>query len=114
MTTRPHCRNCGKSIPKETNVVWFGHAKENRSKLYWIELTDKPTTREEAQRLVNGEITSVASWAGNISRVSVWDGKSFIDQYFCTGSCAQAFGRMCAKNHPSIMTVDYVKATGVR
>lgn len=106
--TQPFCRCCGKPIPKTTDSVYFGQGK----------LPDKPTTKEEAQRLVNAKIISVRRWTFQgedfIHSVGTWDGESYRDDTFCTVRCAEAFGRMAARHFPDLETLAAQKARQAR
>lgn len=55
--SRPLCRTCGKPIAKRTTSLRFGcapvEAEMHRGRV------ERPTTREEAQRYVNGEIVKL-------------------------------------------------------
>ena len=65
MKLPPLCRYCGKAIAKRTAKILFGR-QNNRvdHNGYWIERTERPTTKAEAQRLFNHlEIVSIR-WTG--------------------------------------------------
>jgi len=122
--SRPLCRNCGKPIAKKTVTVYFITAaamaeRAGRSTYAWERyVVGDPRTRAEVARLVNDQVTSVKRGAVRngkmdheiISRANVWDGESYADPFFCTGTCAQGFGYMVARNFPTIRTVDYAAA----
>lgn len=99
---RPLCRYCGKPIAKRTRTVFFGRQQQKLDD-YWSERTEKPRSKQEAQRLLNAEIVSV-SWSaigdddGNkyVHKVTTWDGVRYVDPYFCNGSHAQKFAYACA------------------
>ncbi len=108
--TQPLCRFCGKRIAKATDKVTFGAACSRYKEL-------KPKTRAEVQRVVNGEIvsfkwamTTPADYDGShsyrhehltvrdyIEQISVWDGESYVDQFFCNGDHARRFGYAAAR-----------------
>jgi hypothetical protein len=57
--------------------------------------TEKPRTRDEAQRFMNHPIVSVR-YRGEgedryVHQASVWDGRSYKDDYFCSTDHAQDF-----------------------
>ena len=105
--TQPLCRYCGKPIAKRTESVNFNE-RPSRPDLRGI----KPLSRAEAQRLVNGKIVSVR-WTvpkrlergefeptGEprfISQVGLWDGESYVDEFFCNGDHAKSFGYSAAQ-----------------
>jgi hypothetical protein len=107
---QPLCRFCGKGIKKHTHTVWFGQGRESRND-YSTSLEAKPTSREEAQRLVNQEIVSISweyHWSrdeddksvktrDHIHKVTTWDGESWDDPFFCNGDHAQRFGYASAR-----------------
>lgn len=132
---RPLCRYCGQPIPKRTSYVTFGVAPYEEEK--GRGRVDRPATKADAQRLVNGEITSVR-WSEvarvddegppptfgfaqgtqytrqvdvprYISQATYWDGESFVDPYFCKGLCAQRYGYFAMK-HPGFDTQAYAQA----
>jgi hypothetical protein len=117
--TQPYCRCCGKPIPKATDSVYFGRSQDlhDRSPTRGY-LPDKPTTKEEAQRLVNAKIISVKRWAYQgedyVHTVGTWDGESYRDATFCTARCAEAFGRMAARLYPDLETSDAYQARQAR
>lgn len=102
---RPLCRYCGKPIAKRTTTVRFVETQEQAdrdNKVGWTwtrSVVGSPSTKAEAQRLVNEEIVSVKRGAIRggglkadlIASVGVWDGTSYADQFFCNGAHAQGF-----------------------
>lgn len=98
----PLCRYCGKPIPKETEVIHFRGDRE------------PPRTREEAQRLTNRPIISIAYDAYEgvryVQRISTWDGESYIDDFFCKGEHALRYGYFAVKNDPDLRTQAWVDA----
>jgi hypothetical protein len=106
----PVCRSCGKPLRKYVESLNFGgRLGNNRGRPYC-------SSREEAQRYVNGQIISV-KWglrpihneAGVIvgqgtDRViyhaGVWDGESYGvhgEGFFCSQSCGYQLGRAAAR-----------------
>lgn len=108
----PLCRYCAKPISKATTTVYFGRDplsgtrhSENR--------IERPTSKAEAQRYLNQAISSVR-WKMRrtvqndfdsplvrefIDQVTVWDGRSYCDEFFCNGTHAQLFGYAAARGH---------------
>lgn len=116
---QPLCRTCGKPIRKWTEDVRvfaepprthvaetaFGTGADRFKSIPTGRMTPlhvpkhvvgQPRTREEAQKLVNMKIVSNRTTAGLISKITVWDGESYADEFFHNGECARAFGYMCA------------------
>lgn len=114
MTKRPLCRYCGKPIAKRATTVYFEKAitQYMRDTGFSRHVLGQPTTKAEAQRLVNQEIVSVERHHSEdaIYKVSVWDGESYVDEFFCNGTHAKDYAYMVAHNHPEIVTVDYYEA----
>lgn len=100
---RPLCRCCAKPIKKRTRSHTFGHAKAER--LSWCtQHTERPTTREEVQRLTNHQVVSIRKHNGFVYSASTWDGESYMDRFFCTDTCGRAFGAMAAEHFPDLQT----------
>lgn len=110
---QPHCRYCGAKLRKATTTIFFveklsdfhnrENARENYSTRYVV---GHPTTKAEAQRLLNQPIVSVRHtsdpWAHKpedvyVAQVSTWDGESYADEFFCNGKHAQAFAYVMAR-----------------
>lgn len=112
MSARPLCRNCGRPIAKKTTEVAFGLDKPGHA--YQSARPERPTSRAEAQRLVNGLIVSVRKGYGDrrdeIAAANVWDGETYVDEAFDTETCAAAFGRAMARLFPAWSMPDYQAA----
>jgi hypothetical protein len=107
---QPYCRNCARPIRKSTEVVYFGRsANETISQ----RRPEKPRSIAEVRALFNEQVVSVG-WEhrrhslGYIDKAYLWDGESYVDEFFCTGACAQAFGYIMARRGYS-MPEAYVK-----
>lgn len=96
------CRYCGKPIPKWTNRQWVPH-----------EIRGQICTLADAQTLSNYRVVSISrvSNSDQLSRenrmkrhrglgekradpircYSTWDGESYVDPFFCKGTCAKDF-----------------------
>ena len=108
----PLCRYCAKPIAKETITVYFVERELNEHDLtnnrmsrfmQYRSVPSYPTTKAEAQRHVNGTVVSVRKgWrdgeVGKITRCSTGDGESYVDQFFCNGGHAAAFGYAAARS----------------
>lgn len=121
--TQPYCRCCGKPIKKFTLRHSFGKS-EYKDHGWSISRTEKPMSKEELQRAVNGRIISF-TWDHNttydanyepvrtktfIGEANVWDGETYEAQFFCTMRCAAAFGEMAAREYPGLHTQTYADA----
>lgn len=114
-TTQPHCRYCGKPIRKHTRTVWIngGFLPGNDSDSSRHVVVDPPPrTAADCERLTNWQVLSVRRSRGGdtISRFSEWDGESYADEFFCTGTCAQAMGYAACRTH-NLATQSWRKAT---
>lgn len=113
----PLCKVCGKPIPKVTTTHEFGRDKP----LSWgVGHPEKPTTRAEVQRLVNGVVLSTTkSWRGDgpqfIQSANVWDGESYAwGGHFHAQSCAAQFGESMAGLFPTYSMPAYKAAMAAR
>lgn len=108
--TQPRCRGCGKLIAKHTRTVFFGQGSV-RDGDYVVMRPERPKTREEAQTLTNERIISM-NWhrhvegfgriVGNpshdyVSKIGVWDGETYVDEFFHSQQCAADLGRAMAR-----------------
>ena len=117
--TQPYCLCCQKKIPKYTERVYVGS--------YGRLLHKYLHTKKECQELHNGTggketVISVRyvrpTWQGNVKiypkgkyilDFSVWDGVSYINQYFCKATCAIGYAyEMADKGHRSPEYLDLV------
>lgn len=98
--TQPLCRYCGKAIAKRTTTVQFGSTAEAaaRNSSYWRYRVETPTTKAEAQKLLNETVVSVKRHGnGDLWMVGVWDGESYVDGFFHNGKCAKRFAYLMAR-----------------
>lgn len=112
---QPLCRFCGKPIRKWTTAVQFGREADGRPGIrsqYFAQRPEYPHSKEEAQKLVNEKIVSTrwerGYWAEKhgqpyIDQVTVWDGESYMDLYFCTGEHAKEFAYAVAARNDMAM-----------
>jgi hypothetical protein len=96
----PLCRHCGGRIAKavRTHPIAEGGAATKDTGLH---------SKADCQRITNSEITSISYFTETkngeptghrwIVAFNTWDGSSYVDDFFCSGSHAQAFGRLMAK-----------------
>lgn len=114
MAPGPICRYCGTPIAKRTSIHYF--ASPTRTP----EPGELPQTKADAQRLVNMQIVSIQRWVTfkdpydglpgepkdptsvrvdlGIRAVGIWDGKSYVDPYFCKGEHARYFASAMARS----------------
>lgn len=114
---QPLCRACGKKIGKRTEDIYVydkppkTHFSDGTPCNVFKHIVGKFRSKEEIQPFVNEKIVSVArSLDGEfIHRLSVWDGESYKDEFFCKGTCAHAYAYMMAKAEPrhGIVSVAY-------
>jgi hypothetical protein len=122
---RPLCRYCGGYIAKKTEGVYFGVSQREADK--GRGRVERPANKAEAQRYVNGEITSVRysemanvdaeGFSGQrtisvprfVGEARYWDGESYEDEFFCSGEHARRFGYFAVRN-PGYDTKAYVQA----
>jgi hypothetical protein len=113
-STHPLCRYCGEPVKKRTKSIWFRERRPNttyglfETEFSHTEVVDeRPLNRAEAQRYSNFPIVSVSyerplssapdDKPRRVASVTVWDGESYDDAYFCKGACATAFAYLFAK-----------------
>jgi hypothetical protein len=110
---QPYCRTCGRAIKRYTITNFFGYAnlQNSSSSRYHAE---EIKTRDEAARQLNERVVSFRKGYRGKAIVGTWDGESYVDPYFCTERCAATFGRMAAREHPTLQTVAAVEAHRAR
>lgn len=100
---RPLCRSCGKPIAKRTTMHQLLMSRSSQTRHdteFWKTITvdQLPATREQCKAYTNQPIVSIRRYRGEqIWAFTTWDGRSYVDLYFCTGRCAQAFGYLMAQ-----------------
>lgn len=97
----PRCRNCGNAVPKKLRTYWFG-CSDVTDGFSISERMQKPADKQDAQRFVDGTVVAVRYWGELPDRyvrsASVWDGKSYSDEFFCCNACTTEFAYSCAKS----------------
>ncbi|AFU88098.1 hypothetical protein CcrColossus_gp228 [Caulobacter phage CcrColossus] len=108
---QPLCRYCGCGIGKHTTTVWFDSTNGRLNSGWFSYRPEKPTSKAEAQALLNQQIVSVR-WATKsayqygddeagerlfINQVTIWDGVSYRDEFFCKDEHAKLFGYAAAR-----------------
>ena len=103
-STQPLCRYCGKRIRKDPSWVYVRdeEPEEKFKSAIGRYVVASPTTRAECQALVNETVVSVRRGHTNetksrIYSFGVWDGESYVDEFFCTGEHAQFFGYLAIR-----------------
>lgn len=76
-----------------------GHREDDGPWGVCIYTSNPPKTKAEAQRYANMQIVSVKRDLDpkTISEVTLWDGSSYQDDFFCSGTCAQKQGYAAAR-----------------
>jgi len=107
--TQPYCRWCGKAIAKRSKIVWVAEEpqSEPRPGHVYTGKGHRLRSKAECQPYTNQTILSVKYMEerDDDNRVigryvwsfTVWDGETYIDQYFCNGEHARFFGYAMAK-----------------
>lgn len=109
----PLCRYCGEPIRKVTCTVYVreGERKEkyeiDSALQRYVYPAERPRSMADCQKLTNDQVVSIRygkKWiddvetsTGNVSIFTTWDGKSYVDEFFCTGEHARLFGYAGAK-----------------
>lgn len=111
--TQPLCRCCGRPIKKYATTVYV---KDDLTKVEWgksglgcrqIDVPARLLSKQDCQRHSNQIVISVDytidykddepdQSTRRIHHFNEWDGETYVDQFFCTGTCAQRFGRLAA------------------
>ncbi len=110
LATQPLCRYCGKPIRKRTTIVYvvpkLNQYHRSGSMQRYVE--GVANSLADCRRFTNQQITSISysplvdayfekTGERLVEKFYEWDGESYADPYFCSGSCAQAFGYLMAK-----------------
>lgn len=101
---RPLCIVCGRPIAKR--IVYNSlrsqeQADRNIGGSNWRTVDTLPRTEEELARLTNApQITKIYRHGrdGEITAFNTWDGESYKDKYFCSGTCATKQGYASARH----------------
>lgn len=112
---QPYCICCGDPIAKWTSTHHIGWSK--------LKAGEAPRTRADLAKLTNLQVVSVRYWQDRddddkpkgermIDRYSTWDGVSYVDQYFCDGTCGSRFAYIAA--HAGFVTTTARKAIKAR
>lgn len=104
--TPPLCRTCGTPIAKATT----NHRPAGSSPPYRDPDPSCPRTIDDCRKLTNEQVVRVeytyrlddeSQRTGDrwIDSYSTWDGRTYVDEFFCTRSCAETLGRACARQN---------------
>jgi ribosomal protein L24E len=123
--TQPFCRYCGGPIRKKTATVFIrapgkGTGLSNYGSRL-IEVEPLPQTKEDCQKYTNQKIMSVKrdkrmNYDINkmedfgIDQFTEWDGETYDDKFFCSGTCAQKMAYGILEKQPTWGTEAYRKA----
>jgi hypothetical protein len=115
----PLCKVCGKPVPKKTVSHCFG-VTDRSGYATLIYHPEKPATRADAQRLINGQIISMKmSWRSEepryVASVNAWDGETYEwGGHFHAQGCAARFGWGMAMEFPDRAYPPYREAMAAR
>ncbi|NEI71019.1 hypothetical protein GR212_15680 [Rhizobium lusitanum] len=111
MTKPPLCRYCGKALKKKVVSVSFN---SYHSRTPGGRRSDRPASREEAQKLFNEKIVSIKYRHDELGRyvaeVGLWDRESYVDKFFCKNAHAQDFAYSALRYKPELGTQVYFEA----
>jgi hypothetical protein len=104
-STQPLCRYSGKPIPKYTTTTYFGNGPTGTT------IREYPRNQAEAQRYVNGKVVAVRYWRKEegyrpqgtpdhdfVHYATVWDGESYVDEFFASQTHAVRFAYLMARS----------------
>lgn len=123
---QPLCRCCAKPIGKHTILVWV-HEKPtayHRHSTWCRYVYGDLRNKADCQRHTNQQVLSISytedtkdgepiPGTRRVRRFNEWDGETYTHPFFCSGSCAQAFGLLAAQ-HTKLMTQAYADAISTR
>lgn len=107
----PLCRYCGEPIKKMTCTVYVREGERRNyetdsARARYIYPAERPRSMADCAKLSNDQVVSIRygkKWVddvetstGNVSIFTTWDGKSYVDDYFCNGDHARQFGYAAA------------------
>lgn len=112
MPSQPFCICCGSAIAKFTRTEHISWSK--------IKSGEAPRNRADLATLTNLRVISVRYWRDQdgsaaqrfIDRYSTWDGESYVDQYFCDGTCGSRFAYIMANSgHMTVVAKRKIKGS---
>jgi hypothetical protein len=104
------CRWCGKRIAKHATHVNVREEpshydrKSSWNDYIYLGKGNRLRSKTECQKHTNQKILSVSyrdQWIDDVndryvSYFNIWDGESYVNEFFCSGTCAQQMGRAAA------------------
>lgn len=110
----PLCRYCGKPIGKKTTTQWFGINPDSEGSIRTELSIQKPATKADVQRLTNLQVVAVRRSTDKtfIDVAYLWDGVSYLSDYFCNTDHAVQFAFVHARHGAA--TQSYVDAEALR
>lgn len=110
-TTQPFCLTCSRKIAKATEHHFLRQspqtlaqvkASTNRQVVFWRYADEPGELAVTYQKRPGGgygdlEFETRAKSKTLIDEFSTWDGESYVDEFFCTGTCAQRYGYRMAR-----------------
>jgi hypothetical protein len=117
------CRTCAKPIRKHSTIVWV-HEKptpHHHPSAYSRYIYGELRSKEDCTQHTNQQVLSVGYTTDykdgepqpetcRVRKFTEWDGETYEDEFFCSSTCAQAFGRMAARSG-KVQSAAYVNAT---
>lgn len=84
---------------KATHTHYFGASRFSVD-AYSTDHPERPKTKAEAQRLINGAIVSVSRSVDRTElwKATSWDGESWLDEFFCNNDHARQFAYAAARS----------------
>ncbi len=98
---RPLCHCCGKPIPKRTDLHWVRDADSLTEGGTLKYVLGPLYSKADCQRNANQEVVSVSYMSRKderrVASFTTWDGESYVDEFFCKGTCATQFAYVMAR-----------------
>jgi hypothetical protein len=105
--SQPYCINCGDRIRKYTTAHHFSTLGMKDTEFSKTHPLPNPKTKAECQRLTNQQVVSLR-YSQNyddgkpvgkrwVYSFTSWDGETYEDAFFCSGTCATDFAYACAR-----------------
>lgn len=90
--TQPYCRVCGKPIRKRTTMVYVvpERTEYTRDGSLIRYVVGSANSKADCAKLTNQTVTAIKkNEDGSVHAFYEWDGERYVDEFFCTGTCAR-------------------------